>query len=238
MKKIVGLTSVFLFLFSINLAAFAGSPGILQGNYSVYKDGKIADKLMGKNPLVEDSLLVCNGKCIVNANGINLVAAENAIFAVKNRGDQFNLLVKQGRVDFTLLNTSHKIAFFTPDGRYTVGNGIVRASSTGSSLRGFMQVVNGKAEVGLYDGSMVLATGDGPKTINANEKIILAMAEIPDEGGAAPENGSGSGSFWSQHKIPIIATGVVVAGTGIGVGVALANDDDDDDDNDEASPSK
>jgi len=235
LKRVGGLLVVFLFLVSLSLEAFAASGGILQGNYSVYKDGKIVNKLAGKNPLVEDSLLVCNGKCVVNSNGISLVAAENAIFAVKDQGNRFNLLVKQGRVDFTLLNTSHKIAFFTPDGSYTVGNGLVKASS-GSSLRGYMQVINGKAEVGLYEGSMVFATAEGPQTVNANEKIILAMAEIPENGGGAPEPSKEVGaSFWSQHKIPIIATGVVAVGTGVGVGVAVSGDDDH---HHEASPNK
>ena len=228
LKRSGALALAAMFLFSMVSVASAAGGGILQGNYSVYKNGKIASNLTGKNPMVEDSLLVCNGKCIINSNGISLVAAQNAIFAVKNQGDQFNLLVKQGKVDFTLLNTSHKIAFFTPDGGYTVGNGIVKAASD-SSLRGFMQVVNGKTEVGLYDGSMVFATAEGTRTVNANEKIILAMAEIPENGGAVPEPAGkqDSHSFWSENKVPLIATGVIVTGTAIGLSVAFSGSSDD-----------
>jgi hypothetical protein len=52
LKRVGGLLVVFLFLVSLSLEAFAASGGILQGNYSVYKDGKIVNKLAGKNPLL------------------------------------------------------------------------------------------------------------------------------------------------------------------------------------------
>ncbi len=238
---VLALTAMCLFLMA-SVASAAGG-GILQGNYSIYKDGKIAANLTGKNPMIEDSLLVCNGKCVINSHGISLVAAQNAIFAVRDQGNQFNLLVKQGKVDFALLNPSRKIGFYTPDGGYTVGKGIVK-TSVDSSLRGFMQVENGKTEVGLYDGSMVFTTAEGIKTVNANEKIILAMAEIPGNGGAASEpvakekgNDKKKGAdWWSQNKVPVVASAVVLGGTAIGLGLAFSGDDNDH--HKTASPSK
>ena len=176
MKKLSLLTTgiVALFLVVGSTSAFAGLSGIIaQGDFSVYKKGKIADKMSGTTPVTEEALLVCEGNCLIKTKGIALVVQDGTEMAVKKSRDQFNLMVMNGLVDFSLTNQAGKVAFYTADGQYTVGDPMFNAS-TANAVRGYMQIADdGRARVGLHQGRMVFSTGEGAKTVNSNEYILL-----------------------------------------------------------------
>ncbi|CAK8725759.1 hypothetical protein GMJAKD_17410 [Candidatus Electrothrix aarhusensis] len=176
MKKICLLTTgiVALFLVVGSTNAFAGPSGIIaQGEFSVYKKGKLADKMSGITPVTEDTLLVCESNCLIKTKGIAIIVQDGTEMAVKNSQDQFNLMVMNGLVDFSLTDQAGKIAFYTADGQYSVGDAMFNAS-TKDAIRGYMQIADdGRARVGLHDGRMVFSTGEGPKTVNSNEYILL-----------------------------------------------------------------
>jgi hypothetical protein len=194
MKKICLLTTgiVALFLVVGSTNAFAGLSGIIaQGEFSVYKKGKLADKMSGITPVTEEALLVCKSNCLIKTKGISLIVQDGTEMAVKNGPDQFNLMIVNGLVDFSLTDQAGKVAFYTADGQYTVGDAMFNAS-TKNALRGYMQIADdGRARVGLHDGRMVFSTGEGPKTVNSNEYILLAQASI---GASAAANASASGA--------------------------------------------
>ncbi len=102
-----GILALFLVTGSGNVFA-APSGAVAQGNISVFKGGKLADKLTGQNPVEEEALLVCDGKCMIKALGISLVGADGARLAIKNEQDQFTLLVNNGRVDFVITDSISK----------------------------------------------------------------------------------------------------------------------------------
>ena len=73
---------VFGMVSTVAFAAQGGSIG--QGDFSVMKGDQLVDKLSGQNPLKDESMLVCDGKCMVKSEGISLVAGDQAKFAIKN----------------------------------------------------------------------------------------------------------------------------------------------------------
>ncbi|MCI5143659.1 MAG: hypothetical protein D3909_18430, partial [Candidatus Electrothrix sp. ATG1] len=126
-----------------------------------------------------------------------------------------------------------KVAFYTADGQYTVGSPMFNAS-TESTVRGYMQIADdGRARVGLHKGRMVFSTGEGPRTVNSNEYILLkAESEVtPSTTGAtatAQGLGGGAASCWYCGwftQTTLFATcavvgvsGVVIAGKNKGSG--------------------
>ncbi len=165
-----------------NTAAFAVQGGSVgQGNFSVMQGGKLVDKLSGQNPIQDESLMVCDGKCMVKSEGISLTAADKAKFAIKNEADTFRLFLSAGSVDYVITDKARKIAFHTPEGVYSVAYIIFNAASK-PVVRGTVTVnADGKTEISVKEGRMSFATADGMKTVGANEKIVLAMAQVQGE---------------------------------------------------------
>jgi len=155
---------------------FAAGGSIGYGDISVYKNGKLISKLSGQNPIEDGSLLVCGGKCMVKSEGISLIAGDDAQVAVTNETDVFKLYVKEGKVDYIINNNVRKIAFYTPQGTYTVAE-VVFNASTQAVVKGNI-VVNsdGATEISVTEGRMVFATAEGLKPVDANNKIVLAVA--------------------------------------------------------------
>ena len=79
----------------------------------------------------------------------------------------------------------------------------------------------------------MFATAEGMKTVDANQKIVLAVSEVPAPAGNG-NNDKGGAPFWSTTGGKVaIGAGVLAAG---GVVLALADDDDDDNDNQVTPP--
>lgn len=171
------LVVAFTLISTVSFAAQGGSIG--QGNIAVLKDDQVVDTLKGRNPIDESSMLVCDGKCMIKSPGISLVAADQAKFAIKNEAETFRLFLRSGSVDYVITETTRKIAFHTPQGVYSVAEIIFNAASD-PVVKGSVTVTkDGKTEVSVTEGRLVFATADGMKTVNANEKIVLAIATPP-----------------------------------------------------------
>lgn len=201
--------------------SFAAGGSIGHGDISVYKNGEFATKLTGMNPVEDGALLMCNGKCMLKSEGISVIAEDKSQVAVTNLDDTFKLYVKEGKVDYVINSNARKIAFYTPQGTYTVAEVIFNASS-GSVVKGSVVVgADGATEISVSEGKMVFATADGMKTVDANNKIVLAVA--PAAGDAAA-SGAGSAGLSTGLIVAGVAGAAVVTGA-----IVLAADDDDDD---------
>ena len=204
-----GILALFLVTGSGN--AFAAPSGaVAQGNISVFKGGQLAEKLTGQNPVEDEALLVCDGKCMIKAPGISLIGADGARLAIKNEQEQFNLLVNKGRVDFVITDSISKVAFYTPDGQFTVAD-IMFNASTNTPVRGYMQVADdGAVEIGVFEGRMVFSTAEGAKTVDSNNRLLLGMANP-------------TGAEGSNWLVPV----TLLATAGIVAGILASNNDND-----------
>jgi len=172
--KAVALTAA-LSLATVNFAFAGGSIG--HGDISVFKNGVLANKLSGQNPIEDGSLLACDGKCMLKSQGISIVAEDKSQIAVSNEADTFKLYVKEGSVDYVINNNTRKIAFYTPQGTYTVAEVVFNASGP-SVVKGTVSVgEDGDTEISVIEGRMVFATADGMKAVDANQKIVLAQSD-------------------------------------------------------------
>jgi hypothetical protein len=193
---------------------FTAGGSIGHGDISVYKSGALVSKLSGQNPIEDGSLLVCDGKCMIKSEGISLIAGDNAQVAVTNETDVFKLYVKEGKVDYIITNNVRKIAFYTPQGTYTVAEVVFNASSQ-AVVKGSIAVNgDGATEITVTEGRMVFATAEGLKTVDANNKIVLAV-----------DPGDEKEGFTTTQKV--VGGGLALLALG---GIIYAIDDSNDDD--------
>lgn len=210
---------------TVSFAAQGGSIG--QGDFSVMKGDQVVEQLKGQNPVQESSMLVCDGKCMIKSEGISLVAADQAKFAIKNETDTFRLFLRSGSVDYVITEKARKIAFHTPEGVYSVADVIFNAGSD-PVVRGTVTVTkDGKTEVSVKEGKLVFATAAGMKTVNADEKIVLAISTPPPGDTPPPDPDNMELLLWGGAGAAAIATGFIIANN---------NDDDDDDQGGGAPP--
>lgn len=219
MKKKIAVAALSMLLaFSFSTSAFAAG-SVAHGDLSVFKSGQLADKLSGQNPVEDGSLMVCDGKCMIKSEGISLVAADQAKFAIQNEDSIFNLYVRGGQLNYVVNDNSRKIAFHTPGGSYSVAEVVFNAGSS-PVVRGSVQVTDtGETEIAVTEGRLVFATADGMKTVDANHKIVLA-AMVPPAAPVAVVGGAGIGTAGMVG----LAVGVV----GVGAGVKVSKDNSDD----------
>ncbi|MCW5211645.1 hypothetical protein VU04_01910 [Desulfobulbus sp. TB] len=210
------------------------SAGILaEGNISVYRGGHLTSTITGKTPVTEEALMVCNDKCMIKSTGVSLVGATGTELAVKNDQEQFNLLVKKGKLNFILNGAVTKMGFYLPDGQYTVAD-VVFNANTSSPVRGYITVDdNGEAKIGVDEGRMIFSTTEGAKIVDSNNYILLAQAGMGIGGAATASTGAGATTVASGGLFTGIGTastaalvaGSVVAATAVGGAVTYVTED-------------
>ena len=179
MNKAVLATAFGLMLSVSTMATLATAGSVGHGDFGVYKGGQLADKLSGQNPIDEGALLVCDGKCMIKSEGVSLVAADQAKLAIRNEAKTFNLFLREGNVNYTITSNARQVAFHTPQGTYTTAEVIFNAAAN-PVVRGYARVnADGATEIGVEEGRLVFATAEGMKTVDANQKIVLAVSEVP-----------------------------------------------------------
>ncbi|WPD21130.1 MAG: hypothetical protein SD837_13070 [Candidatus Electrothrix scaldis] len=153
--------------------------GVLaEGNISVYKGGKQVNTLTGQNPVDEEALLICNDQCMVKSTGVSIIGTAGSELAVKDSQEQFNLLLKKGKLDFVLTGSVGKMGFYTADRQYASADVVYNVSSS-SPVRGYMELTpSGDTKIGVYAGRLVFNSAEGTKTIDSNNYILLAQADV------------------------------------------------------------
>ncbi|XCN72379.1 MAG: hypothetical protein Q3M24_19100 [Candidatus Electrothrix aestuarii] len=153
--------------------------GVLaEGNISVYKGGKQVNTLTGQNPVDEEALLICNDQCMVKTTGVSIIGTAGSELAVKDSQKQFNLLLKKGKLDFVLTGSVGKMGFYTADRQYASADVVYNVSSS-SPVRGYMELTpSGDTKIGVYAGRLVFNSAEGTKTIDSNNYILLAQADV------------------------------------------------------------
>ena len=160
-----------------NTYTIAGT--LAEGNISVYKGGRLNTTITGTAPVDEEALLVCNEQCKLKSTGVSIVGAPGTELAVKSEQKQFNLLLKKGRVEFILSGTVGKMGFYTADRQYATADVIHNASTASSPVRGYMEATPSEGtRIGVYEGRLVFNTAEGAKTVDSNNYIVLAQANL------------------------------------------------------------
>lgn len=228
--KIVRELALFLaILFGLVTAAQAVGRSVAYGDISVYKKGQLVATLVGQNAVEDDTLLVCQSKCLIKSEGISLVGADRSKIAVKSENDTFRLYLKGGKVDFVINSIARPIQFVTPDGLYTLAEAVFNVNGV-SVVKGTIQInQKGETEITVHEGRLVFNTSEGIKTVDPNNKIVLAVAPRKQGDDVINPNVVGvkdiaGGSSLSTGGTAAGAGGLgAVAGTGAIIGAGVGN---------------
>ena len=145
-------------------------------------------------PLPQGSMLACEGKCLVQTQGLQLVARDKAIFALSEAQTKWDLAVKSGSIDFAISANAKQLAFHTAQDLIEVQEAIIPASSDGL-VRGTIVVTENQAKLTVHQGALRVASHDGEQLIESGQFITLAQAKMapnappPKEGDGPPPGG-------------------------------------------------
>jgi hypothetical protein len=205
----------------------AGTKGriITNGKVTMYKNNQVVSSYTNQGPIDENALMACSGTCMVKMQGISLSGVDQTRFALKESTDSVNLYLEKGKIYFLVTDTTHRFAFFMPDGYYVRTEGFIAPASTGSSVKGSIQTTDDSTEIAMESGTMIVQTTDGAKTIKPGQALVIAMANPPDKGKTAAKDIDDRGAVmdcaffdWSC-KTPIQQIGIAGAGVGLTVGI-------------------
>jgi len=216
LKRLVSYAIAGLMILAPATQTYANSFTILSdGKVIVYdKDGKpVSDNnLKGKNTYTEGTMVMCKDGCVIKSKGISILADKGTSIATSENEGVFNIVLKEGKVNFVILDPSVKINFYTTFGVYTVAD-VIQYANTSSAVKGYFSSNNNNAEVAIIEGGMTFATANGLKEVKSGEKIILAISEVPGTGGSNQKSGAAVGATTSG------GTGTAVGTTGTGTAV-------------------
>ncbi len=221
MQKCFRILVVFLVSMMVMqpVVSLAGSSAriIPTGKVALLQDGKEAGVFQSEMPLPQGKLLTCKGNCLVQSEGLQLVAHDKAVFSMAEAGNVSDLNLNNGDMEFAIGSKSKQLAFHTPDDVITVAN----AEQGSGPVRGFITVSENGTDVKILEGNVQVADKDGSKVLRAGETMSLARANNGDAtkaamagaagaAGAAAAGGSGAGAA-ALGAAGVVAAGVAAA---------------------------
>jgi hypothetical protein len=168
------------------IPAFAGSSARLipTGQVSLMSGDKEVSQFRSEMPLPQGLLMVSSGNCLVQTQGLQLIAHDKAVFGLSEGGDRWNLTVKTGRVDFAMRSEVKPVTFQTPHDLIRTERVIISASSAGL-VRGFIVVTENGTELSMEDGALQVVSGKGSELVKPGQSIVLAQHQLgPGQTGA------------------------------------------------------
>lgn len=237
----VKITALFMILVFTSTGFSAGLSGgriFPNGTVTLFHGNQKVGEFRSEAPLPEDTLLAVQGDCGVKLPHLFLFAKDNSLFSVTTNSRSRTLTVQKGTVYFALSSMPTPLLFQTPNGVLSTSDVILKTSSNGAVLEGYVHVEEGITRVGVLEGgSMLIAPDDGkPMMVAAGREIRLAQADIfkeegkPEEGkpaetgkageaGKADETAAGKGmSTTAKVIVGALAIGGIAAALGGGGG--------------------
>jgi hypothetical protein len=202
-----------------------GARVIPEGKVSLLADGKEINQFQSEMPLSEGSMMLCNGRCLVQTPNIQMVAQDQAVFALAEGKTYWDLTVKSGQVDFSMRADAKPISFHTPLDTIQTAQALVPASSTGM-VKGSIKVTEKESVLNIQEGALQVMAPDGTQLVQSGQAVRLAAAGTTT-GTTTPADttpllyGGLTATQWA------IIGGVVVVGLGVGLGVGLSGGSDD-----------
>jgi hypothetical protein len=238
-KSLIAVLVALLMFQPVLSWAGAGTRIIPQGKVSLLSEGKEVSQFQSEMPLPEGSLMLCNGSCLVQSQNIQLVALNQAVFALAESNVRWDLTIKTGQVDFTIRPGAKPISFHTPHDTVQAERAILPAS-TDSMVRGSIIVTEKESVVAIQEGALQMMSSDGTQLVQPGQAILLA--QTPQSGtqstkqgdekkkaGAAPVEGgtAGAGNVFYENgaltTVGWVTVGVLAAGAVAGIAIAASS---------------
>jgi hypothetical protein len=156
-----------------------------KGKVVLYHANQKVGEYSSEAPLPENTILSVQRECGVKLSHLYLVALDQSLFSITTNNSSRTLFVQKGTVYFALSSTPYTLVFQTPDGVITTNDILLKASSAGQSLKGYVYVEEGVTRVGVLEGGSMLLTvaDDKPQMVSPGHELRLAQADIFKEEG-------------------------------------------------------
>lgn len=205
--------------------AGTGARVIPQGKVSILEEGKEVTQFQSELPLPEGTMMLCNGNCVVQTQSLQLVAQDQAVFALAEGKARWDLTVKSGQVDFAMRPDGKPISFHTPVDTIQMERAIMPASGTGM-VRGSVVVTKTDSNLVIREGTLQVMGPDGTMLVQPGQAIRLVAAGTSTAGAkpGAPEDETWTIAGITAKKTTWLigsAAAIVVIGLGVGLGVGL-----------------
>jgi hypothetical protein len=200
-------------------------------NGSLLIDGKEVNAFKSEMPLPDGKLVTCKGTCLVQANNMQLVAQDKAVFALSEASQQYGLTVESGRLDFAIGTESKTLVFKTPHHTIPSERNIMPAGDS-RLIRGYVLVTEKGTEISTTEGAIQIATGQGSQLIEPGHPLVIASngdaqavaavgAATTAAGGAALAGASGAGA--SSGAVAAAAGSFSAAGIAAGMAASAGD---------------
>lgn len=203
------LAMVFVFQPVLSLAG-TGARVIPHGKVSLLEEGKEASQFQSEMPLPEGMLMLCNGNCVVQTPNLQLVAHDQAVFALAEGKGRWDLTVKTGQLDFAIRPESKPISFHTPHDSLQT-DGAIMSASGGAMVRGSLLVTEKESTLTMHEGTLQVMSADGALLAEPGQGLRLAQA-TPKAVTPAAKTGTALGGY-SGWTYAGVAVGVAAIAT-------------------------
>ncbi len=173
---------ILLFVGTQALGAMGAGRILPSGQVKVYRGDQLVSVLSEEAPLPEGVLLAPEGQCGMRLDNLFLVADDGSRFSIAGSRAGRELAIRQGTLYFAMSGATGPVAFHTPDGVVTTQRMILKASSAGGLLKGYVDAAPDGTRIGVLEGgTLVVMTPEGEQTIESGRQITLAQANLFDE---------------------------------------------------------
>ena len=215
------------------LAAGPAAPRLVpQGSVKLVASGTVLDREM---PAPSGVLMACSKQCFIESGGLQLLAEDGTIFAIRDEEDRVLVMVQEGSVDFALRSDARPVVFETPFDAYETRIHTIPAGSE-SVVQGKLSVTEERASLTMTQGSLELISSDGRRLVEPGNAVVLAQytAGTPSESGLTEEDITGG--LVAAGAIAIIGAAVLGLSGGGGSDGGGGGSDDGGGGAEEASP--
>lgn len=225
-KFMVSVLATLLIVQPVFSWAGTGARVIPQGKVSLLEEGKEVSQFQSELPLPEGTLMLCNGNCLVQTQSLQLVALDEAVFALAEGKASWDLTVKSGQVEFAMRPDGKPIAFHTPHDTIQMERAIVPASGT-AMVKGSITVSETESTLAVREGTLQVMGPDGTLLVPAGQGIRLVAAGTSAKSVAKDDTMTIAGITAKKTTwlIGAVATAAVL-GLGFGLGFGLSGGDD------------
>lgn len=199
------------------MAAGSAAPRLVsQGSVKLVDSGTLVDREM---PAPSGVLMACSKQCFIESNGLQLLAEDGTVFAIRDEADRVLVMVREGNVDFALRADARPLVFETPFDTFETRAHAIPAGSE-AVVQGKLSVTAERASLTMTEGSLELVSSDGRRLVESGNAVILAQYKA-----GAPSSTAGfteedvTGGLVAAGAIAIIGAAVLgLAGGGDGGG--------------------
>jgi len=200
------LVMVFVFQPVLSLAG-TGARVIPHGKVSLLQEGQEASQFQSEMPLPEGMLMLCNGNCVVQTPNLQLVARDQAVFALTEGKGRWDLTVKAGQLDFAIRPEAKPISFHTPHDSLQT-DGAIMSASGGAMVRGSLLVTEKESTLTMHEGTLQVMSADGALLAEPGQGLRLAQAAPKAVATTAKTGSAGGYSAWTYAGLALGAAAI------------------------------